>query len=43
MSEIRTGKRKETVSSEESDFQEIYATIQFKVEYPTKSNQTLKR
>ena len=41
MSEIRTGKRKETVSSEESDFQEIYATIQFKVEYPTKSNQTL--
>ena len=41
MSEIRTQKRKETVSSEENDFQEFYATIQFKVDYPTKSNQAL--
>ena len=41
MSEFRSKKRKETVSSEENDFQELYATIQFKVDYPTKSNQVL--
>ena len=41
MSELRSSKRKETVSSEENDFQELYATIQFKVDYPTKTNQVL--
>ena len=37
----RSLKKKTTVSSEENDFQELYAKFQFKVDYPTKSNQTL--
>ena len=41
MSGLRPGKRKDTVSSTENDYEESYATIQFRVDYPTKSNQTL--
>ena len=37
----RTTKRRDSVSSEENDITESYATLQFKVEYPTKLNQTL--
>ena len=37
----RSLKKKTTVSSEENDFQELYAKFQFKVDYPTKSNQAL--
>ena len=37
----RSLKKKTTVSSEENDFQELYAKLQFKVDYPTKPNQTL--
>ena len=37
----RTTKRRDSVSSEENDFTELYATLQFKVEYPTKLNQVL--
>ena len=38
---IRGAKRRETVSSEESDFQELIATLQFKIDYPTKKNQKM--
>ena len=41
MSGLRPTKRKDTVSSTENDYQESYATIQFRVDYPTKSNETL--
>ena len=37
----RSSKKKTTVSSEENDFQELYAKLQFKVDYPTEPNQTL--
>ena len=37
----RSTKRKESVSSEENDFTELYATLQFKVDFPTKLNQSL--
>ena len=37
----RTSGRKGTVSSEENDFQELYATIQFRIDYPTKPNRVL--
>ena len=37
----RSAKKKTTISSEENDFQELYAKLQFKVDYPTKPNQTL--
>ena len=37
----RSLKKKTTVSSEENDFQELYAKLQFKVDYPTKPNQAL--
>ena len=38
---IRSSKRRDSVSSEENDYEESYAKIQFQVEYPTKPNQTL--
>jgi hypothetical protein len=38
---IRSSKRRDSVSSEENDYEESYARIQFQVEYPTKPNQTL--
>ena len=41
MSGLRPTKRKDTVSSTENDYQESYATIQFRLDYPTKSNETL--
>ena len=37
----RTSKRKDSVSSEDNDYEESYANIQFQVDFPTKSNQTL--
>ena len=36
-----TSKRKDSVSSEDNDYEESYANIQFQVDFPTKSNQTL--
>ena len=38
---IRSSKRRDSISSEENDYEESYANIQFQVEYPTKPNQTL--
>ena len=38
---VRSQKRKDTVSSEENDYEEVYANIQFQVEFPTKQSQTL--
>ena len=37
----RSEKRKDTVSSEENDYDESYASINFQVEFPTERNQTL--
>jgi len=37
----RSTKRKDTVSSEENDYEETYATINFQVEFPTERNQKL--
>ena len=37
----RSTKRKDTVSSEENDNEEMYAKIQFQVEFSTKPNETL--
>ena len=37
----RTSKRKDSVSSEDNDYEESYANIQFQVDFPTKPNQTL--
>ena len=37
----RSIKRKDTVSSEENDFEETYASINFQVEFPTEVGQTL--
>ena len=37
----RSEKRKDTVSSEENDYDELYASINFQVEFPTEKNQTL--
>ncbi len=41
MSYIRSSNRKGTASSEENDFQELYATIQFQIDYPTKPKREL--
>ena len=38
---IRKRTRKDSLSSEENDYEESYATIQFQVDFPTKKNQTL--
>ena len=35
----RTKERKGTLSSEENDFEELYATLQFHIDYPTEKNQ----
>ena len=37
----RSSKRKDSVSSEDNDYEESYANIQFQVDFPTKPNQTL--
>ena len=41
MFEGRTSKRKDSISSEEMDYKDSYATLQFRIEYPTKSNEIL--
>ena len=38
---LRPSKRKDSLSSEDNDYEEAYAKIQFQVDFPTKSNQTL--
>ena len=38
---LRSSKRKGSVSSEENDYEELYANIRFQVDFPLKSNQTL--
>ena len=38
---LRSSKRKGSLSSEDNDYEESYATIQFQVDFPTKPKQTL--
>ena len=35
---LRSSKRKGSVSSEENDYEELYANIRFQVDFPLKSN-----
>ena len=37
----RSSKRKDSLSSEDNDYEESYASIHFQVDFPTKPNQTL--
>ena len=37
---LRSSKRKDSLSSEDNDYEEAYAKFQFQVDFHTKSNQT---
>ena len=41
MFERRRTNRRDTVSSEENDFTESFATLQFRIDFPTQSNETI--
>ena len=41
MFELRSSKRRDSISSEENDYEESYANINFQVDFPTEPNQTL--
>ena len=38
---LRSSKRRDSISSEENDYEESYANINFQVDFPTEPNQTL--